>query len=620
MATVAQLGSRVKWFAVVTALAVLSGCGGGGDNNCVSDPSRNPLLPGCASTPTTPTGQSSITLTLTDLSGNSTNTISPTSPGIVRALVRDTNGNPAPNVAVTFTTSDTTGGFSPASGSALTDSNGVAQVTLLAGTVAGAFTVTATTAGTTTGTVITIGPNGTIIVSTVSAGSATLGYAVNVPNLPASALGSIKFIGATTTNIALKGTGGIGRQEFSTLTFQVFDQTAHPVAGTQVNFTLNTTVGGLALLPQTAFTGANGQVSTVVSAGTVPTPIVIVTASIPNTGITTVSNVLVISTGLAVRARLSVSTAIGNFEGWEFDACPTIGGTTVSMSLDDKFGNPVPDGTAVSFTAGYGNIQAACLTGDVVVPTPPGQTTNAKPSGIAGKCGVDYCSGGTRPPGGRAVVMGFLRGEEDFFDANGNNVCDNCTNTLGPEFTPAFDISPDIFRDDNENGLWTPGEPCIGPNTNALCSTPPDGLYNGVLANPKIPDAQQTTYLGRSYVAIWSGSHAFITAPSGVCAGFSPGGGGSAIVHVRIVDLNGNPMPAGTTIVFSGPDIAPGALTTFTVANYVIGIGQQFGTGPGDVVIEEYDIPVLCTGMSSFLNVVVTTPRGVVTRLTIPLG
>src|SRR5205823_2473376 len=286
MVTVAQICSPLRWFAVVTAIAVLSGCGGGGGGStCVNDPNRSPLLPGCeTSTPTTPTGQSSISLTLTDTSGNATNTISPTSPGIVQALVRDTNGKPAPNVAVTFTTSDKTGGFIPASGSALTDSNGVARVTLLAGSVAGAFTLTASTAGTTTGTVITIDPTtGAIIVSTVTAGSASLGYAVNTPNLPATALGSIKFVGATTTNIALKGTGGIGRQEFSTLTFQVFDQSGHAVPGTQVNFTLNTTVGGLSLLPQNAITDVNGMVSTVVSAGTQPTPIVIVSASIPNT-------------------------------------------------------------------------------------------------------------------------------------------------------------------------------------------------------------------------------------------------------------------------------------------------------------------------------------------------
>jgi protocatechuate 3,4-dioxygenase beta subunit len=622
MARVVRLGSRLKWFALVAAIAVLSGCGGGGDSTCVNDPSRNPLLPGCPSTPTTPTGQSSITLTLTDTAGNPTNTISPTSPGIVQALVRDTNGIPAPNVAVTFTTSDKTGGFSPPSGSALTDSNGVARVTLLAGTVAGAFTVTATTPGTTTGTIITIGQNGTITFSTVSAGSATLGYAVNVPNLPASALGSIKFVGADTTNIALKGTGGAGRQEFSTLTFQVFDQTGHPVQGTQVNFTLNTTVGGLSLIPQSALTDANGQVSTVVSAGTVPTPFVIVTASIPNTGITTVSSVLVVSTGLPVNARISISTSIGNFEGWDFDgpAGPACTGspsqTCVTMSTADHFGNPPPDGTAVNFTAAYGGIGASCLTGNIVA-TPTGQTTDSRVSGVSGACSVAYWSLGNRPPGGRSVVMGYLRGEEDFFDANGNNVCDNCGNILGPEFTSALDLSPDIFRDDNETRLWEPGEPCIGPNTNGLCSTPGDGLYNGVLANPKIPNAQQTTYLGRSYVAIWSGSHAFISfSPAGACADFSPSGS-SGIMHFRIVDLNGNPMPAGTTIVFTGTAIAPGATTSFTVPNYVIGIGQHFGTGPGDVVIDEYDIPVVCTGMGTFITVTVTTPRGVVTRLTI---
>ena len=623
MAIVPQLGSRLKWLAVVTAIAVLSGCGGGGDNSCVPDPNRNPLLPSCEGTVTPPAGQSSVTVTLTNSAGNPINTISPTSPGIVQAQVKDANGHSAPNIAVTFRTSDATGGFNPAAGTALTDCNGVARVTLLAGSVAGAFTVTASTAGTTAGTVISTCPGGTIVLAAITAGSASVGYTVSAPNLPATALGSIKFVGADTTNIALKGTGGVGRQEFSTLTFQVFDQTAHPVAGTQVNFTLNTTVGGLSLFPQSALTDASGQVSTVVSAGTIPTPFVIVTASLPNTGITTVSSILVVSTGLAVNARISVSTTIGNFEGWDFDgpAGPACTGspsqTCVTMSTADHFGNPPPDGSAVSFTAAYGGIGASCLTGNVV-PTPANQTTDSRVSGVSGACSVAYWSLGNRPPGGRSVVMSYLRGEEDFFDANGNNVCDNCANTLGPEFTPVQDLSPDIFRDDNETGRWDPGEPCIGPNANGLCSTPPDGVYNGVLANPKITNAQQTTYLGRSYVAIWSGSHAFITAAN-VCANFSPPGG-TTTLHVRIVDINGNPMPAGTTIVFSGPAIAPGAFTSFVVPNYVLSVGQHFGTGPNDVVIEEYNVPVVCSGTSSFINVVVTTPRGIVTRLTIPLG
>ncbi len=86
------------------------------------------------------------------------------------------------------------------------------------------------------------------------------------------------------------------------------------------------------------------------------------------------------------------------------------------------------------------------------------------------------------------------------------------------------------------------------------------------------------------------------------------------------MDVNNNPMPAGTTIGFSGAAIAAGATTSFTVANYVIGIGQHFGTGPSDVKIDEYDVPVVCTGTGGFFNVVVTTPRGVVTTLSVRLN
>jgi hypothetical protein len=457
----------------------------------------------------------------------------------------------------------------------------------------------------------------------VQSASVNLGYAVDAANLATSAVGSIKFVGAEPTNIALKGTGGIGRQEFSTLTFQVFDQTAHPVQRAQVRFTLNTTAGGLSLSPSSGLTDANGKVSTVVSAGTMPTPIVLVTATVPDAGITTVSNVLVVSTGLGVKSRSSISTAIGNFEGWEFDSVCT----TVTMCINDYFGNPVYDGTAVGFTPAYGSIGASCLTGGVAnasnasVTSPTNQTTNSAVSGVSGCCSVDYCSDGVRPPGGRSVVLGHFRGEEDFFDANGNNVCDNCGNTAGQEFGPRLDLSQDIFRDDNENGAWTPGEPCIGPNRNGLCSTPSDGVYNGVLANPKIADAQQATSLGYAYVAIWSGSHAYIdVTQAGSCSAVPPTVNETVTLHFRIVDLNGNPMPAGTKVEFVGPfSVAP---RPYAVPNYVLAVGQRFGRAPGQIPIEEYDLPIDCSAVSSdpFVTVTVTTPRGVVTTKTVPVN
>ncbi len=596
----------VKWVTVAAAFAVLTGCGGDdSDGPCVNDPKRDPLLPSCEGTGS-PGGQvqSGLTLTLSDSSGNATSTVSPTNPGFVEAKVKDSNGKAASNAAVSFTTTDSTGGFSPPSASALTDSNGIARVTLIAGSVVGAYTLGASTPGTGSNTV-----NGAGTVGSVPSSSATLGYAVNVSNLPTSALGSIKFVSADPKSIALKGTGGVGRQEFSLVTFQVFDQTGHPVQRTQVNFTLNTSVGGLALQPQSALTDANGKVSTVVSAGTVPTPAVIVTASAPASGITTVSNLLVISTGLAIDSRTSLSVVTGNCEGWNFDGeC-----TQVTLRTGDHFGNPVVDGTAVSFSTEYGIIDAACVTGGL------GGSTTSIVSGGPGECTARLNSAGNRPPGGRLTVLAYLRGEEDFFDANGNNVCDGCSNTAGVEFKSVHDLKPDVIRDDSEDGRWTPGEPCISPSGNPGCDTPPDGIYNGVLANPKIPDALQTIYLSRQYVSIWSGSNAYISpAQALACASFSPPGTGSANIHVRVVDVNGNPMPAGTKIVFSGPSIAAGAPTNFTVANYVVGVGQRFGNGVGQIPIEEYDIPVSCSGGGT-IQVTVTTPRGIVTSMTIPI-
>jgi hypothetical protein len=603
MSTTPRLVEQLKRISVCAAITVLAGCGGGGsDRACVDEPSRDPRLPSCSGTVTPPSeSASSVALTLVDAAGNSTSLISPTNPGIVQATVKDSNGTNAPNIVVSFATTDATGGFNPASGTVLTDANGVAKISVLAGSTVGAFTLTAKVTGTTTGT------NGSTI-GVVPAGSAALGYAVNQPNLPATATGSIKFVQAEPPNIALKGTGGVGRQEFSTLTFRVFDQTGHPVQGEKIQFTLNTTVGGLSLTPQSAVTDAGGNASTVVSAGTIPTPVVIVTASVPNSGITTVSSVLSLSTGLAVDARTSVSVVTGNCEGWNFDGdC-----TDLTLRMGDHFGNPVPDGTAASWSAGYGIVSAACLTGAAAT---GGTAPTSIVSGEPGVCVVRYSTAGNRPPRGRSVVLAYTRGEEDFFDTNGNNVCDGCANTAGSEFRPGDDLKPDVFRDDNENGAWSPGEPCISPSGNASCATPPDGVYNGVLANPKIPAAQQTTYLARSGVIIWSGSNAYITT-SGSCVGLAATS--STVMHVRVVDVNGNPMPAKTTVAFAGASIAPNATTSFTVPNYVIGVGQYFGTGPGQIRIEEYDVPIVCSETAP-VQITVTTPRGVSTRKDAPI-
>lgn len=695
--------------ALFVAVGLLGACGGSGDQAvCGSGIAQvNTMLDpgGCASS-TTATGAAStalasLALTLTDGSGAATTSVSPDLPGTLQALVKNSKGTAVPNVAVTFTTTDKTGTFVPASGTALTDASGVARVGLPAGTQAGAFTVTANAAvGTATalGTVgytvtlptltlsalsitpatLSAGGNASVGVTVLSgtspyapplsvaftspcvaAGKATIGSPVltqsgvatasytdkgcgvadvitasvalggatvtrtgTITVLPATA-GSIKFVSADTTNIALKGTGGFGRQEFSTLKFEVSDKTGSPTSGTPVDFVFSDCnpvstdcskgagVGGLTLNPTSATSAADGTVTTLVSAGTIPTSVRVV-ASIHGSSplITTLSNILVISTGVPDQRHFSLSTETGNCEGRDFDqTC-----STVTATLGDHFGNPVPDGTAVNFTTEGGVIDASCITGSGAV-TPTGQTTNSKVGPGSGSCSVLLRASDPRSANGRVTVLAYALGEEDFVDSNGNNFYDT-----GEPFTV---MSPDIFRNDDEsgvtvanrNGTWTAGEPCIGPNSNGTCSTPGDSLqYIGVLRSPQMVPKPQTLYVSAQLVQIFSGSVATVT--------FNPSAlvcpvGGTADVQVTVTDENGNIMPAGTTIAlntfFSG-GVAPGFVlpASFTVRNVPLAVDET-------LPVPTYPVTVACPG-SGKLFVTVTTPRKIETTASVPIN
>ena len=92
------------------------------------------------------------------------------------------------------------------------------------------------------------------ITATTSLGGATTSQTGNITVLGAVA-GQLAFVSALPQNIAMKGTGGPGRQESSTVTFRVLDKNGNPVAGAAVNFLLFGTTsnvagtGGLTLNP-----------------------------------------------------------------------------------------------------------------------------------------------------------------------------------------------------------------------------------------------------------------------------------------------------------------------------------------------------------------------------------
>ena len=687
---------------LAAALAALASCGGGGTRGaavCQPGVSTMSFPNGCpddaVNSPSV--GSPTLGLAVTNAAGVTINQVSPDLAGTLRATVKNSAGAAAPNVAVSFITTDPTGAFVPSSGTALTDASGVARVGLPAGARAGAFTVTASanvagtatkgtvdyavsfptlTVGALTITPATLSAGGNASVSTtvfrgstpyapplavsftspcIVAGKATMGPPVltqsgvastsytdkgcgvadtitasvtlgdataiqigTITVLPASA-GSIKFLTADTTNISLKGTGGFGRQEFATLKFEVSDKTGSKVPGTLVDFVFSDsgttqTVGSLTLNPSFATSAADGTVTTLVTAGTIPTSVrVVATLRGKLPLITTLSDVLVVSTGVPDQKHFSLATSIGNCEGRDIDqAC-----STVTATLGDHFGNPVPDGTAVNFSAEGGVIDASCVTGSLPppgAPTPVGQTTNSKVGPGSGSCSVLLRSSNPRQSDGRITVLAYALGEEDFTDSNGNNVYD--------PGEPFVDKRADIFRNDDEggvtaanpNGTWTPGEPCIGPNVaNAsgarTCSTPPETVpqYNGVLRVPQVP-SPQTLYVSGQLVQIFSGSRAVVTlTPRAlVCPA-----GGTADVQVKVTDVNGNIMPAGTVVAFSTVSsglvpfpVNPGSVR---VNNVVLALAEP-------MLVPTYTVTVGCLGGGSgkFL-VTVTTPARVET-------
>jgi protocatechuate 3,4-dioxygenase beta subunit len=718
---------KANWLAGCVVAAVVSACGGGGgSDSCSNLPGRSASLPSCSTSSTTQTGgtaaAASVAVFLSNSSGAASTSVSPDQPATLQAVVKNSNGTPVPNAAVTFTTTDKTGVFVPSSGTALTDSNGVARITLPAGSQAGAFTVTAATTvggtaflGSTNYTVffptltlspMTIAPatlssGGTASLAVtvlngstpftpaqsigftspcVAAGKATISSPVTTVNgvattsytdkgcggadtitastslsgstfsqtgtvnvQPATA-GQVAFVSALPQNISLKGTGGAGRQESATVVFKVLDKNSNPVSGQAVNFTLNTTVGGLSLNPASATTGADGTVSTVVAAGTVNTP-VRVTAALPGTTLATLSDQLVVSTGVPDQNSFSLSTQIFNVEGMGHDGCPAPVGSSVTVRLADHFNNPAPDGTAVSFTAEGGTVDASCLTGLTSTTLTNGAVITQK--GVPGECSVRFCAASPRPADGRITILSYALGEENFTDLNGNNLVEEAS-----EFVASRDDLGDPFRDDraitgaNANGfddIWSsgnatraPGETYIDSNSDGTWSRTGDGRYNGVLKSPLSVNTSpaNTVHVRGALVQVLSTSEARIESISPTpysldhCVDGIPFVNTAKTFAIAIRDINptrftgntlaGNILPAGTKIDFTASNGTLLSNTSFVVPNtaepssavwtYTVSIQS-------DAAQSSAAFGYACTNTvtSGFLNVKVTTPLGLIT-------
>jgi hypothetical protein len=201
---------------------------------------------------------------------------------------------------------------------------------------------------------------------------------------------SIGLMNQTTKSILLKG----GINQSCTLTFLVVDSLNRPVTGTnrcKVKFSISVSnPSGEYIKPDTGQTDPlTGQVSTIVFSGTKPNAILVTAQVIDPIHKITATASLTEGTGLPDGNHVSIAASKFNIAGRVYDGLST----KITMTVNDQFGNPVDDGTPVSFVTNGGGI-----------------TNNAFTSN--GMASATLTSGGGNPPiGGLVTVTAEVKGD-----------------------------------------------------------------------------------------------------------------------------------------------------------------------------------------------------------------
>ena len=521
---------------------------------------------------TPPTPVPSLTLSA------STTAISASTPAVITAILKDAAGTPVAGAVVKFVTQGTGFGvFFPTGGTALTNASGIATISLNAGTQIGADSLTASSS-----------------VGATTVVSSALGFTVSAAPITTTAA-SITFLSAAPTTIAIKGTGG---QENSTVKFVVKDSNGNPLANQNVTFSLTSTAGGVSLVAPNSTSSSDGTVGAIVQAGTTATSVRVKAVLTSNFAVTSISNLLVVSTAIPHQDGFSISATALNIEAFNVDGVTT----TITARLADRYGNLVPDGTAVSFRTegGVSSVTPSCITS-------------------GGACSVTLTSSGRRPFDGRLTVLATAIGEESFVDANGNGLYD-----IGEIFKDL----PEAFIDGNEDGVrgvnttepLLPIEEFVDFNNNGRYDSG-DGQFNGVLRACEVvrpqaagcPSTPAPTSINvrSSLVIVLSGHNA-------VFGGLPPSialttcGTPPQTIPLTIGDVNGNSLASGTRVTVSTTN---GTIISPTSAV----IPDSNARGP-------YSFPItlmtdatlsggVCTNASSTgtLTITVTTPGGFIT-------
>jgi len=462
------------------------------------------------------------------------------------------------------------------------------------------------------------------------------------------AANNMQFVSATPAIIGTQTAGSATLPKSSVVKFRVVDSNNNGVTGVLVDFSIlpSSAPGGITITPTSATSDANGEVTTSLTSGTVPTPVWVVAKLHSNPSILSQSNTLTITTGLPTQNFFSLSVSTHNIEGWGYDGVTS----TVTVIASDRLGNPVPDGTVINFiTEGAQITPASCTTtGGTCTVTfkssayrPIGETIVDLSSATVGAvAALEYDgvtpititypdesnSGPLYVQNGRVTILAYAVGEKSFVDANGNNMYDE-----GETF---YDLG-DLYLDSNENGVWDSNS--TQPNlleqyiNYAPVASPVACMEHywiggtehttSLPANYSTSPSKENTcsgvwglnYVRRSQIITLSGSYSQISQYA-----FNLGGACSGIFDFWLMDVNYNPMPAGTIVTTSGNTVygkyTTSGTTSALLAAAIIGGTPVVDTthAGGTLVSLTIDGGTACTGADT----VVSYPQGTLNIIT----
>ncbi|MCJ8146059.1 Ig-like domain-containing protein [Acinetobacter sp. A3.8] len=290
------------------------------------------------------------------------------------------------------------------------------------------------------------------ITATTSDGTDTKNVSVNIAAITANAL---VYTTADAVNLVTKNSGSAASGQIEFTVYANGNEASNQKVSIEIvkgpsDLSLDSD-SQLKTLELTSDT--NGRVTVDLYPGTLPGPVEVKASLVANTNVTVLSKNVAVATGRAYQSGLSLSMSKNALQN-DVDGDTA----TVVARLADRVGNPVPNGTVVSFVTEGGSITPSCA------------TTN-------GQCSVILSTQNPRPIDNRVSLLAYVEGDKAYSDNDGSNSFtseDTLINNIG-----------DLYRDDNENRTFDKGEFVYRRGSTGAC-TP--ALSSTVFTQPNIAD------------------------------------------------------------------------------------------------------------------------------------